>query len=418
MDFNGPAGRRMVTRASDGTGRGPALRIAIRGAIALAVTAAGVAALSPSASAASRASVLRAAVPRPLAIRLGAARPGTVRPAVGSGMLTGVAATSATNAWAVGYGDGAALIEQWNGTSWTQQTTPAPRYSTLSAVAAASASSAWAVGTTNTDAPLILRWAGASWARVSLHLPSGSYLLAVTATSARNAWIVGSSGKSKWRTLILHWNGTSWKQVTSPSPKIARSVGDTLDAVTAVSAGDAWAAGWIADKSGNPARGLLLHWNGKTWRQVSAKAIPAKDGVLAGVAATSRSSAFAVGCDCTKNGSAVIDRWNGRSWAKAHLPARPAAASVEAVTASSARNAWAIGMYCPKTHCAEAQPLDSMLLHWNGKTWTRTAVPVPAADFLGGVAVVSASDAWAVGGSMSGSSVTLHWNGTAWSVSS
>jgi hypothetical protein len=63
--------------------------------------------------------------------------------------LYGVAAISATNAWAVGdyYNappDDRALIEHWNGKTWTAQTSPA--YGWLSSVTATSSTSAWAVG--------------------------------------------------------------------------------------------------------------------------------------------------------------------------------------------------------------------------------------------------------------------------------
>ncbi len=53
--------------------------------------------------------------------------------------LNGVAATSTTNAWAV--------IEHWNGKTWTVQPTPNPGgMASLSQVAASSATTAWAVG--------------------------------------------------------------------------------------------------------------------------------------------------------------------------------------------------------------------------------------------------------------------------------
>ena len=80
---------------------------------------------------------------------------------------------------------------------------------------------------------------------------------AVAATSVRNAWAVGGG----LRTLILHWNGTAWKRV--PSPSLAGS----LSSVAAISGGDAWAVG---DTSTQPGRGapLILHWNGKAWKRV------------------------------------------------------------------------------------------------------------------------------------------------------
>jgi hypothetical protein len=65
--------------------------------------------------------------------------------------LNGVAATSASNAWAVGSAaNGVAdltLILRWNGTSWVQVPSPNPGSSNdLNAVAASSPTNAWAVG--------------------------------------------------------------------------------------------------------------------------------------------------------------------------------------------------------------------------------------------------------------------------------
>jgi hypothetical protein len=61
------------------------------------------------------------------------------------------------------------LIVHWNGASWKQVPSPGPRHSVLYAVAATSAGDAWAVGYTNTSRgglALILRWNGAKWKRV------------------------------------------------------------------------------------------------------------------------------------------------------------------------------------------------------------------------------------------------------------
>src|SRR5262249_5307276 len=80
----------------------------------------------------------------------------------------------------------------------------------------------------------------------------------VAATSARNAWAVGDRGNGK--TLIMHWNGTTWKQVPSPSP----ASGSTLSGVAATSARNAWAVGVI----NSTAKVLIVRWNGTTWKKV------------------------------------------------------------------------------------------------------------------------------------------------------
>ena len=97
---------------------------------------------------------------------------------------------------------------------------------------------------------------------------------AVAVTSVRNAWAVGGG----LRTVILHWNGTAWKRV--PSPSIAGS----LSSVAAISGGDAWAARHLHPAGrGAP---LILHWNGKAWKRVPSPN-PGAGTVLDGVAATS-----------------------------------------------------------------------------------------------------------------------------------
>ena len=127
-------------------------------------------------------------------------------PGTDSNSLLGVAVVSPCNAWAVGdYYNGTAdqtLIEHWNGTSWKQVTSPN---------------------------------AGGS--------SHDNVLNGVAATSSTNAWAVGYfyNGAAD-QTLIEHWNGTAWKQVTSPNPG-GSSDGNFLDAVAATSSTNAWAVG-------------------------------------------------------------------------------------------------------------------------------------------------------------------------------
>jgi hypothetical protein len=94
-------------------------------------------------------------------------------------VLSGVAAVSARDAWAVGnHYDRAThatqtLIEHWNGKAWKVQKSPNPGgtanpYKALSGVAALSARDAWAVGAYGHDQPgsgrtLVERWNGNAW---------------------------------------------------------------------------------------------------------------------------------------------------------------------------------------------------------------------------------------------------------------
>jgi len=92
-------------------------------------------------------------------------------PALSMGSLEGVTALSATSAWAVGTivdkGDRlASLIERWNGSSWAR--VPSPAAALLVSVTATSARDAWAVGFSSGGATgIIEHWNGSSWACLS-----------------------------------------------------------------------------------------------------------------------------------------------------------------------------------------------------------------------------------------------------------
>src|SRR5438874_1811018 len=183
--------------------------------------------------------------------------------------LSGVAAVSASDAWAVGtsgsqMSHGQTLTEHWNGNQWSVVKSPSPASmnNELFGVAAVSATDVWAVGfishnTANgpVEQTLIEHWNGTSWSVVkSPNVGTSPVLNGVAAVSATDAWAVGNSGFNQ--TLIEHWNGTSWSVVKSPSP----GSGDDLRGVAAVSANDVWATGYTFN--GSSIQTLVEHWNG------------------------------------------------------------------------------------------------------------------------------------------------------------
>jgi hypothetical protein len=188
-----------------------------------------------------------------------------------SGYLSGVAATSARNAWAVGAaGTGKTLILHWNGKEWKRVPSPTPGVGgQLYGVAATSARSAWAVGDTavnhlGTVKSLILGWNSNVWKQVPSHYPGGGPLFGVAAGSARSAWAVGCGGCAGGpnKVLIERWNGAAWKRVPSPAP-----AGSYLAGVAGGSARSAWAVGYTYP-IGASERTLAERWNGTTWRRV------------------------------------------------------------------------------------------------------------------------------------------------------
>lgn len=289
----------------------------------------------------------------------------------------------------------------------------------LSAVSFSSSSDGWAVGyqcvsgcgtTSQVDHTLTLHWNGTAWAKVpSPSLGPFPFLTSVYTRSPSDAWAVGWYSSNGFRTLILHWNGTKWAQVPSPSPEVTD--GSFLQGVTAVSASDAWAVGWFYGYGGENSWTLILHWNGTTWTRLPSPN-PAFRGfnVLAGVTGVSASDAWAVGGDDNGN---LIAHWNGTRWKKVASP-QVTSSSFGGVSATSASDAWAVG----NSSISFSFVNGTVAAHWNGTTWARVPIPSPPGAFVDGVSADSPADAWAVGSYVTSSNVgkalILRWHGGSW----
>ena len=256
--------------------------------------------------------------------------------------LYAVSALSATNAWAVGRTckenslNCETLIEYWNGASWTRQASPTPLGDFLgfNGVTAISPTDVWAVGwgygtAKGQEQPLLEHWDGKSWTLQVIPNLSGKRgefcdFKAITAASASDVWAVGDIGGSgALRTLIEHWNGTSWTRQVSPNGAFQEV--DSLNGVTAVSPSNVWAAGSyeFASPQGQSERTLIEHWDGTSWK---IQASPSPGGsnnisILNAVAPISGSRAWAVGVVgygvSDKN---LLEHFNGTSWKHWGIP--------------------------------------------------------------------------------------------------
>jgi len=267
--------------------------------------------------------------------------------------LNGVAVLSSCQAWAVGNYSGGTLIESWDGTAWTQQPSPSPGSAGngLFAVAATSATDAWAVGDYSTTADpahtqaLIEHWDGTAWKQVPTPNPTANDALSgVAAISATDAWAVGEYVTGAGiRTLIEHWDGTAWKQVPSPSP--GGTNGSTLSSVDATSATSAWAVGNYFS-SGTVDKTLIEHWNGTTWTRVPSPSPGGSNGsALSGVDAASAASAWAVGSYSNMDKTLIL-HWNGTTWSRVASPnPSPFSNELSGVAAASPADIWAVGIH-------------------------------------------------------------------------
>lgn len=327
----------------------------------------------------------------------------------------------------------APLIAYWDGTSWTQQAAPNPDGSgTLTAIAAVSATDAWALGSSGyrTSAPsaqwfnaLAEHWDGSSWQQVAMPTPSGAsevQLYGAAVVSASDIWAVGSWGDfgpgDGPVPLIEHWNGTVWSIVPSPVLPIPRAnQGAQLYSVTAVSASDVWAVGYIGVATHGS---LILHWNGARWTRVPAPRNGSYS-VLSGVTALSATKVWAVGTFHFKYRKRFLTqpfalRWNGRIWQK--MP-NIHAGSLLAVTGRQ-NDIWAVGGW------SNGGTGRTLIEHWNGRHWKTFSAPTGHPDSirqpLTGIAVPSGNEMWAVGyhedeHSLQSQTLIEHFDHGAWS---
>lgn len=297
------------------------------------------------------------------------------------GYLRDTSVVSASDAWAVGgtswWNPSHTLALHWDGTSWTQVTTPNQGGSAIfNSVAATSASNAWAVGmigpgpgvTSSAEEPLIEHWDGSAWSAQTFEVPTdGGTLWAVSYISATNAWAVGHTGGegqgTGQATLIEHWDGTSWTRVSSPN---ATGTANELYGVTAISANDVWAVGYTRTSSGVD-HTLTMNWNGSNWIIVSSPNVNGDSGLQA-VSGGSANDVWAVGAangstyGCSPKCVTVAMHWNGTSWTVVTTP-NPSSTYLNAflgVFEVASGDVWAVGT---------TDYQSTLIEHWNGTNW-------------------------------------------------
>lgn len=346
--------------------------------------------------------------------------------------LDAVSGVSTSDVWAVGQAGMAnfkiePVIERWNGTSWVVSPIPSlpPDENYLSGVAAISSTDVWAVGYTRTEGssgqvvkPLIIHWDGSVWKIVTspaLSSGTGERLTAVTAIAANNVWAVGGSSSS----LIEHWNGATWTVAQESS------IGgyEPLTSVSGDGPNDVWAVGsGLPDTTGGgcgAGMGLVMErWNGQRWSLVSVPipALPTGGGqfTLNHISAAAPNDVWAVGgmrSDTVRRTMPVAEHWDGTRWSIAPQSMIPMATGFASVAARSGA-AFAVG----QTQLSNGDGA-TVVGQWNGSRWARVGSPSPGtlSNALSGVSVMSANDVWAVGDSDAGT-LSEHWDGAQWSV--
>lgn len=319
--------------------------------------------------------------------------------------LTGVAALSSRDAWAVGlWRDTPAgfgpLAMRWNGVAWSQTALPATAhlgwYPEANGVEAAPNGDVWIVGKVSTPyptytLPLVMRWRGGAWdyvdtvaLRPSTVYPfaaRGGSLQEVAALGPDDIWAVGQAagygdGGATSAPLAVHWDGSNWAEVEIP--RIANRHHE-LSGVAAVSSDDVWAVGDYRNVAG-AFRGVVYHWDGAAWSHVPSPIEALPDSGLEDVVATGPNDAWALGS--ASGVGVILMHWDGAMWSLAPAPPN----SGGALAALGPDDLWASGW--------------DGFWHWDGSAWSAVPAAVPGATYVirgGGMAVIGGCDIWSVG---------------------
>lgn len=261
---------------------------------------------------------------------------------------------------------GYTLIEHWNGSKWSIVASPNPGpNNTLNAIAAVSPDDIWVVGgiteKNSGQRSFFEHWNGSQWQVVpSPHTTlENNFLLSISAVSSTNIWAVGSSGNSTYseqRTLTEHWNGSQWQVVPSPSPA---QFYNALWGVTTVSANNIWAVGGIADTHTTPAKTLIEHWNGTSWSVVpSPSAGNFQDVLYGGVTAISANNIWAIGWTATNQNfttwQPLVEHWDGKHWSLVSSPHAGISRFINGITTVPVTNQlWVVGSTYPNNNKAQ-----------------------------------------------------------------
>jgi hypothetical protein len=241
--------------------------------------------------------------------------------------------------------------------------------------------------------------------------PAASVSWRLSAVSAvphtTQAWAAGTEGFLGGPAVVLHLRAGKWKLVKSGLSQHASLTGIAAPATTRV-----WAAGYVP--GGTTVKPLLARSSGGKFRPVTPHGLGS--GELTSVTAASAADAWAAGFTGNLESATAKIRplalhWNGHKWQRESVLGGKSGYQVTAISVSSASNAWLVAATLSGTR--------TRLLHWNGRKWSMSSFIPPAGLTFSAIATDAASRAWIAGTVITGGGSNFdgyaaRWNGSSW----
>jgi hypothetical protein len=338
--------------------------------------------------------------------------------------ITGIAAISSTDIWAVGgYAPRAAnfqlkaLIMHWDGSQWTRMTAPNPENDELTylgAVVAISSNDVWALGNRSSYWTLALHWDGAQWSYVPsprVLFPSGlnpccAFISSADGAASNDVWAVGGYNlEDHIYSFSMHWDGTQWSLHSIP-----RTTSDEykmkVDGLTFVAANNVWAIGAGSDFTDGDFI-AIFRWNGTAWSVAYRQNISAPS-FKTDIDAVSANDIWAAS-------SGLLLHWNGTQWSVVSGPPGGAPYGYPSIAARAANDVWVI------YSSTDDPPSPDISIHWDGAQWSSMTISNVTNPRLNDVVAVSPTEVWAAGsinpeGEFVAQPLTMRWDGASWQV--
>jgi hypothetical protein len=333
----------------------------------------------------------------------------TVTSAHASVMLTGIAALSARDAWAVGTAQGTSaavpVVVRWNGKTWRKASLPRSARTALGggaeSVAATSASDVWISGLRGWA-----RWDGHGWRSGRLpvaHRGESGQSGQLLVFSPSDAWLIGTyTVASSEHSFARRFDGRGWRTMPAPGITGAAVSASSASAICAVNGNYG---------SGDDVVTKVVCWNGHRWNSVPLPAsMSAASAILASILVRSARDIW-VGGSANASSTGLAAHWNGHSWQVENLPSVTTLGvdALTELTSDGHGGMWARGS------CECGGPAWR-LWHYTGGAWTGPTLPAIGGDYglIGAIAAVPGTGAaWAAGtrGTSSGSDGVILVNG-------
>jgi hypothetical protein len=209
------------------------------------------------------------------------------------------------------------------------------------------------------------------------------------------AWAVGyyyDSNLAANRTMTQRFNGTSWSIV--PSVNASSTGYSQLNRVDATSTSNVWAIGSLVER-----------YNGTNWVAMSSPAGVAPRGLDV----VSPSEVWIAGYS---GSAATVTQWKNGTWTTRYT---------QTIAVDASGQVWAVGW--DRDYDAPGRPVSSLVVRYNGTSWTRETTPNPAnRNTLMDVVALANGEVFAVGvaqdtsgGGITPRSLMLRKQGATWS---